>query len=127
MSAVLESPAGADLMRRHGVEAGQVQEGEELLRTVLARSATDRAFRAALLSSPRQAIAEFTGKEVSADFNVAFIENKADATIVLPDPVDPELALTDEELQTVAGGSETVALTLSIVASAIYLYRCIAR
>jgi len=77
---------------------------EQEMSRLLARSATDLEFRGKLLSDPRQAIAEFTGKPVPESFNVRFVENKGGATVVLPDPVDPAAELSESELESVAGG-----------------------
>jgi hypothetical protein len=104
-----------------------VREGEETLHAVLARSATDPGFRARLLADPRAAVAEFTGREVSESFNVVFVENTVDATIVLPDPVDAAAELSEADLEAVAGGSEVIVTVLSVIASAIALTRAIAR
>jgi hypothetical protein len=82
----------------------QAQAAQERLNAILARSATDPAFRQKLLSDPRAAMSEATGRELPASYNVRFVENTADATIVLPDPVDASAELADSELETVAGG-----------------------
>ena len=104
-----------------------VREGEETLHGLLARSATDPGFRARLVADPRGAVAEFTGREVSETFNVVFVENTVDVTIVLPDPVEPAGELSEADLEAVAGGSEVLVTVLSVVASAIALIRAIAR
>lgn len=89
---------------------------EQEMGRLLARSATDAAFRQKLLTDPRAAVEEFTGRPVSEGFNVRFVENKADATIVLPDAIDPAAELSDQELEAVAGGS-----TLGCVATALWV------
>jgi hypothetical protein len=105
-----------------------VHEGEETLQALLARSATDWEFRSRLVADPRAAVAEFTGRAVSETFNVVFVENTVDATIVLPDPVDPAAELSEADLEAVAGGATPVVVTvLSVIASAIALTRAIAR
>jgi len=87
--------------------------GQERLQALLARSATDREFRQKLLTDPRAAISEATGRELPESYNVKFVENTADATVVLPDPVQPSAELADSELETVAGGlTPTVAPAL---------------
>ncbi|HKG95737.1 MAG TPA: NHLP leader peptide family RiPP precursor [Gemmatimonadaceae bacterium] len=80
------------------------QKSDQAMQQLLTRSATDAEFRRKLLTNPREALAEFSGHEMPAGVNVVFIENKADATIVLPDPVDPSAELSESELETVAGG-----------------------
>jgi len=94
-------------------------EAQEKYTELLSRSATDREFRNKLVSNPRAAIAEFSGHEVSASFNVVFVENTADATIVLPDPVSSATELSEEELESVAGG--TTPACLAIIASALWV------
>ena len=86
----------------------QAQAAQERLNAILARSATDPAFRQKLLADPRAAIAEATGRELPASYTVRFVENTADATVVLPDPVNPNAELSDGELETVAGGATPV-------------------
>jgi hypothetical protein len=84
-----------------------MQRGSEKMNRLLSRSAADAAFRQKLLTNPRAAIAEFTGKPAPEPFNVVFVENTADATFVLPDPIDAAVAVSDDELEAVAGGSST--------------------
>ena len=87
----------------HPEEAAAAQETYQAL---LSRSATDLDFRQRLLADPAATVAEFTGREVPDTFNVSFIENRADATVVLPDYVDPSVELSEDELEAVAGGTE---------------------
>jgi hypothetical protein len=91
-----------------------VRQGQEQWQGMLSRSATDAAFRSKLLTDPRAAIAEHTGRSIEQvpALNVVFIENKADATIVLPEPVSSATELSEQELEAVAGGSEVVMLTI---------------
>lgn len=100
------------------------QQAQRQMDDLLARSATDRAFRAKLLADPKTAMSEFIGMPVRPSFNVKFIENKADATIVLPDAVDPAKELSSQDLEGVAGGV-TLALILSVVASVLAVYDAI--
>ena len=80
------------------------KEAQSQLQALLARSATDPEFRQKLLTDPRTTVSEFTGHAVPESYNIVFVENKGDATIVLPDPYTPDAELSDAELETVAGG-----------------------
>ncbi len=97
------------------------QEYTQKLRGALARSATDKAFRQKLLTDSRAALSEYTGVPVT-DVNIVFVENNADATIVLPDPVGSESELSDRELEVVAGGTDpcigTIILSIAAIATA---------
>ncbi|MCC6318073.1 MAG: NHLP leader peptide family RiPP precursor [Gemmatimonadaceae bacterium] len=92
---------------------------QEQYTAILARSATDSAFRSKLLTNPRAAVEEFSGRAVPASFNIRFIENAADATVVLPDPIDPRAELSESELETVAGGVTPTILLASLAWSAV--------
>jgi hypothetical protein len=81
-----------------------VRKATERMEALLARSTTDLDFRRKLVADPRAAMTEFTGRPVPATVNIVFVENTADATIVLPDAIDPAAELSDRELHAVAGG-----------------------
>ncbi|HYH82603.1 MAG TPA: class IIb bacteriocin, lactobin A/cerein 7B family [Longimicrobium sp.] len=85
-------------------ETRTIEETQQKLNALLARSATDAGFRARLLSSPDEAMAEFSGKPVRHDLKIVFIENDADATFVLPAPIVGASELSEAELEAVAGG-----------------------
>ena len=89
-------------------------QGQEAIRDILRRSSTDRAFRQRLLDDPSAAVAEVTGQAVPEGLSIRFVENTADATLVLPDFVDPDAELSEDDLEAVAGG---IVLGLSIVAA----------
>jgi hypothetical protein len=82
---------------------------DQIFEEILKRSATDRGFRDRLVADPAGAIEEVIGVPVATlprPINVKFIEKDAglDAVIVLPDFLDPEGALSEAELEAVAGG-----------------------
>jgi hypothetical protein len=81
-------------------------ERRQALKTILARAATDRAFRQALLAEPRQAIEQWCGLVIPADFQIRFIEkaDDLDALVVLPDFHDGAGELSDDELEAASGG-----------------------
>lgn len=85
-----------------------VQQGQEILQQILVRSATDMDFRARLLEAPAEAVREVAGNDYAGSTNVRFVENTADATFVLPDPIDPTHELDEAELEAVAGGISTL-------------------
>ncbi|MGH7649617.1 MAG: hypothetical protein ACREND_15985 [Gemmatimonadaceae bacterium] len=96
----------------------ETAQAQQLLQAVLGRSATDAEFRQQLLMNPRAAFAAHVKQSVDsipASFNLVFVENHADATIVLPDPIEPAAELSEQELETVAGGSTVVLATIEIV------------
>jgi hypothetical protein len=93
------------------------QKGDEILQKLLIRSTTDTDFRRKLVDEPRTAFAEFTGRPES-DFtgvNIRFIENNAQATIVLPAAIDTSAELSETELETVSGGSTGVEVAVAVL------------
>ncbi|MYF61260.1 MAG: NHLP leader peptide family natural product precursor [Gammaproteobacteria bacterium] len=89
-------------------------EAEERMNELLTRSATDANFRSLLLTEPRAAIAEFTGQEVPAEVDIHFVENQGSATFVLPDPINPDAELAEDELDAVAGGGISVLIIATL-------------
>ena len=51
--------------------------------------------------------------------SLVFVENKADATLVLPDYVDPNAELSEEDLEAVAGGDFILGLSIVCAAAVI--------
>ena len=97
----------------------EAQYVNEQLQALLSRSATDMPFRKKLLDDPRGAMEEFSGKPAPTDVNLVFVENTADATIVLPDPVDASAELSESDLQSVAGGATPVVVASIALGAAI--------
>jgi len=81
-----------------------VQQAQGQYQAMLAKSATDADFRRKLVADSAAAVAEFTGKPVPENFNVRFIDAQGTPTVVLPDAVDTSAELSENELESVAGG-----------------------
>jgi hypothetical protein len=83
---------------------------DQALNAVVARAATDLAFRRQLLTDPRRAILDAFGVTIPADFRIKFIEkdSSVDALVVLPDVHRVEAedgAVSDADLEAVSGGA----------------------
>ena len=73
----------------------------ELKDQILSKAEEDNDFRALLIADPKAAIASEVGKAIPDGFDVVVHEDSATtAHLVLP----PSSALTEAELETVAGG-----------------------
>lgn len=76
-----------------------------VLEQVAKKAVTDGDFRQLALSSPNEAVAQFSDEPVPANYKLRFVDNAgADMTFVLPDPVKAGNELSDAELEAVAGG-----------------------
>jgi hypothetical protein len=82
---------------------------QEALEQILTRAAADLDFRKALLVDPRKTIQDALGLRIPSNFRLKFIERErdVDALIVLPDLQRQDGELDDEDLEAVAGGSNT--------------------
>ena len=82
---------------------------QEALEQILTRAAVDLDFRKALLVDPRKAILDGFGVRIPATFRLKFIERAkdVDALIVLPDFQRQDGELEDDDLEMVAGGTES--------------------
>ncbi len=81
------------------------EETDRILREIMARSQRDGAFRQLCLKNPGAAVKQVSGHEVTPGFKLRFVDNAgADLTMVLPDPIAFEGALSEEELSGVRGG-----------------------
>jgi hypothetical protein len=90
------------------IDATQSEAASRELQALLSRSATDWDFRQKLISDAPQALAEYAGRHVPGSENFRFLENEADATFVLPDPIR-DGTLDEAELEAVSGGITFVA------------------
>ena len=76
------------------------EEHQKALQSVLDRAASDKDYRDQLKSNPAKAVKSETGITVPEGFDIRFVENDADVTIVLPDYVDE---IDEDSLEDVAG------------------------
>ena len=84
----------------------QQSRGQELYQELVQRSWEDTSFKERLMANPNETIAEVTGQEVS-DYNIVVEDQTETNTVYINIPAKvnlDELALTDEQLETVAGG-----------------------
>jgi len=82
------------------------KEGQELYQNLVQRSWDDSNFKERLIASPNETIAEVTGREASAH-NIVVKDQTDPNTIYINIPARVEvdqLELTDEQLESVAGG-----------------------
>jgi len=95
----------------------------EVLRTIeeiKSRSRVDPEFRSLALTDARAAIAKVNPRPIATDIAVVFVEGidaaaikgkeTSDIVVVLPDPAGRTEALSDAELETVAGGDDGIRL-----------------
>jgi hypothetical protein len=69
------------------------------------RALKDPEFRALALKNPEAAIAKINSKALPKGFKIKIVENEgANVVIVLPDPVGRVQALSEFDLETIAGG-----------------------
>ena len=81
------------------------EEAKNALDTIRKKALTDEVFFELCIKNPKKAVKEVAGKDVPDNFKIKFIENKADEMIVvLPTPVKKNTELSDNELESVAGG-----------------------
>lgn len=109
----------AEASNYYAANPGAQQADQAVMQSLLARSATDAEFRAQLLSDPRAAVAEFTGRALPESFDAVFIENTADVTFVLPPAIDPQAELSESELEAVSGGTIIEAAIIGFTIGAI--------
>ena len=82
------------------------QEAKNAMDNIRRKALTDEKFFELCIKYPKKAVKEIAGKDVPDNFKPKFIENKADEMIVvLPTPVKKNAELSDDELESVAGGT----------------------
>ncbi len=92
-------------------ETLSAEEARHVFGYLMRRAATDAAFRRGLLEDPRRTLQQEFDIALPEGFNIRFVENQgADLTLVLPDPPDEAGALSDADLEFVAGGALPAAL-----------------
>jgi hypothetical protein len=81
------------------------EEIKKAIEGVATKAAEDADFHAKAISNPSAAIEEVAGKAVPAGFKVRFLAQEGyDLTLTLPDPIAADGELSDEDLESVAGG-----------------------
>jgi len=80
-----------------------MQESSTLQQDLMLKAAQDEAFREALLSNPKETLAQFLGTELPAELKVTVVQNTpTELTLVIPPKMSDEL--DDADLEAVAGG-----------------------
>lgn len=86
----------------------QQKQGEELIKTLAQKAWENSTFKEQLVSNPIATIESITGQKMSPEAKVV-VEDQTDESIIylnIPRKVEyDELELTDEQLETVSGGS----------------------
>jgi hypothetical protein len=100
----------------------QIQQGEELIKTLAQKAWESSTFKEQLVKNPVSTIESVTGQKMTSEARVV-VEDQTDESIIylnIPRRFEfDELELTDEQLETVAGGS-----TPACVVYAGYLLGC---
>jgi len=80
---------------------------DDRMKQVLELSTVDTDFRRRLLSTPHEAIRDAFGIHIPPHFRLRFVERDADvdALVVLPDVATGAEELSDDDLDSVSGGS----------------------
>jgi hypothetical protein len=85
------------------------EEYQEVLAEVGRRSSIDPEFRKLALTDSVAALSKVSGKSVPSDLVFKFVDNSGSiVTVPLPDPIEGIEVLSVEELEAVAGGSDSV-------------------
>jgi hypothetical protein len=87
-----------------------MQDAQNKVDELIARSATDLDLRARLIANPRETIAQSIGVAIPETFRIDVVENKADQTFVLPPAVSSPGEIPEHDLEAVAGGTTPLSL-----------------
>lgn len=81
-------------------------EEQEVVNMIIKKATEDEGFRKSLLANPKKAIKDEFDVELPKKLSVKFVEKEknVDAMYVLPDLIDSDLEISEEELEAVAGG-----------------------
>ncbi|MEA5427832.1 MULTISPECIES: NHLP leader peptide family RiPP precursor [Arcicella] len=104
----------------------QQKQGAELLKTLAQKAWESSAFKEQLIENPISTIESVTGQKMQSDIKI-IVEDQTDTSKIylnIPRKIEiDELELTDEQLETVAGGTDLItgiALGVILVAGAYY-------
>lgn len=91
----------------------QQKQGQELYNELIQEAWRNATFKEQLISNPEAAISEFTGKEFSLpDGKEIVVKDQTSEDIIYVNiPAEPnlgDLELSDEELESVAGGTDVI-------------------
>jgi hypothetical protein len=90
------------------------EEYQEILSEVGRRSSIDPEFRKLALTDSIAAMSKVSGKSIPSDLVITFADNSGSImTVPLPDPIEGIEVLSEEELEAVAGGSDSVSASWS--------------
>ena len=95
------------------------EKAQETLLQVQKKAESDAAFREKLKTNPNAAIEEIAGIQVPAGFKINVVDaNDADLTIALPKTKSDELS--DNDLESVAGGKSVTDTLINIASCGVY-------
>jgi len=102
----------------------KLEKGQDSINGMIERAWQDENFKNKFINSPQETIEEFTGKNFNLKENMTIsVEDQTDSDVVylnIPRKVELEdLELTDEELETVAGGDFGISLLAGLACYAI--------
>ncbi|MFY7672171.1 hypothetical protein ACOSP6_13890 [Tenacibaculum sp. MEBiC06402] len=99
----------------------KLEKGQDVINGIIERAWQDDSFKSKLMSTPKEAIEEFTGKTFNLKDNKSIeVEDQTDPNVVylnIPKRVEIEdLELSENELEAVSGGDFGASVLAGIVA-----------